>query len=818
MASQFAETTSSSRVGSSTGKMPRRNSFSTLNSTFKITSEDKAVRQAKAQSGYVRMKYMYFPIFALVVDAFQFTLLPWNVSLKWPEPWENFMDQIARIIFFQWLDFDLGVGYEVCQYLLAFAMILATAVLLIPAQKLDLAVGAKVSAVIWFMVTMMQTVLFMPSAKFAASTFVCSRFEDALDEQCGSGRHIGLIIAGFISVSALYFSAMSFARSLFTPLEMAKRKYSKLILAQTSPNGTYCMVTVKLILAIVLIVCQEVITDEQTRNITVSSICLMCITMLLCGIAYLLPYKNQTTQSFVLALLCMCDVSNVMGLINAIVNSNASSTVAVAWALAVPLSWAAVFPLVKYRSLSHFKQVCLFAEQTKMLALNSVLQGALPEAFLDLLTTLSGPTKIETVDCQGLFLMTHQVQQLCAAMASNYNASFKTLNLAGNKIGGVGHGIDLVIRKSDTLLELNIGDNELPPGIPVLCLALSKNNTLKKLNLSNCKLNARAGDNLAKALKENTCLEELNLSKNNLCKEGAIVLSVGLAENMSLKKLDVSWNQMGTEGLKSILSSMGDVEITMICNGVPVADWDGLKAIRTAAAADEVPGPSLDDLFTALGVTSIYALIGKVLNLDPDVALHALCEEFYLRLVCDPMLTPFFARVSMGRMRNLQRTCLTEALGGPKVYKGMDLKSGHAHLKIDDDHYDATIAHLFGAVLHFIPAPPASVVKALVDLTEALRALVVNTALKMHSVPDANAIASGSACDDAVDGSKAQPFFTGAMWKTGAFAKRDKNATHPALDVKEDYGGCCPYASAAMRGSKQGGSKAISPSLEACAA
>ena len=61
----------------------------------------------------------------------------------------------------------------------------------------------------------------------------------------------------------------------------------------------------------------------------------------------------------------------------------------------------------------------------------------------------------------------------------------------------------------------------------------------------------------------------------------------------------------------------------------------------------------------------------------------------------------------------------------PQVYKGLDLKTGHAHLRITDEHYDAVIDNLFLAVLHFLPSPPPAVVAALVGLTESVRGMVV---------------------------------------------------------------------------------------------
>merc|ERR1719482_1087711 len=234
----------------------------------------------------------------------------------------------------------------------------------------------------------------------------------------------------------------------------------------------------------------------------------------------------------------------------------------------------------------------------------------------------------------------------------------------------------------------------------------------------------------------------------------------------------------------------------MICNGVPQVELTKLKdqlrqlsqAPATGSGEEAKPEPTLEELFAQLGVNSIYALVGKVLNLPPEVAMHALCEDFYVRLVSDPKCLPYFANVSMGRMRNLQKTCLTEALGGPKVYKGLDLKTGHAHLRIDDDIYDAVIAHLFASVLFFIPAPPGCVVKELIALTEALRGVVCNTELADTASNESETIVT--------DSKKAVPYFSGTMWSTGLLKRRrGANAeVHPGLDIKDSSKmGCCPF-------------------------
>jgi hemoglobin len=252
---------------------------------------------------------------------------------------------------------------------------------------------------------------------------------------------------------------------------------------------------------------------------------------------------------------------------------------------------------------------------------------------------------------------------------------------------------------------------------------------------------------------------------------------------------------MRVEGLRIILNAFDrPVKLNMICDTVPQDTLAQLKA-RVAPPEEANPDePTLEDLFKALEVSSIFELVGKVLKLDPQVALGALCDDFYVRLVSDQRLLPFFANVSMGRMRNLQKECLMEALGGPKNYKGMDLKTAHAHFKIDDDVYDAVIAHLFASVLHFIPAPPKAVVVALVGLTEALRGAVCNTSIdqdmEVTSQEDGENVT-------VMDKSKAAPYFSGSLWSTGLFKRRGKDDIHPALAAPKKYKGgfCCPFMS-----------------------
>ncbi|KAK3268786.1 hypothetical protein CYMTET_22728 [Cymbomonas tetramitiformis] len=296
---------------------------------------------------------------------------------------------------------------------------------------------------------------------------------------------------------------------------------------------------------------------------------------------------------------------------------------------------------------------------------------------------------------------------------------------------------------------------------------------------------------LGAALEKNFSLEELNLANNSLKVQGAFDIAKGLKYNKTLKKLDLSWNKLTAEGAEYILRACSDraVNLRLLGNSINQEQLASLKAFSKKAENGESTGSSLEELYAATDSSSLYTLIGRVLNLNPAVAVHALCERFYLNLIMDPNILPFFGCITMGRMRNLQRDFLTEALGGPKVYKGLDLKSAHRHLRINDEHFDAVIDHLFAAVLHFIPDPPSSVVAALVNLTETVRPLVVNSEVDIDAndinVHTVSTPSQQKSVEDqyaaATDLKKAVPYFTTYMWTTGFFKRRGEE--HPGLKV-----------------------------------
>ena len=85
---------------------------------------------------------------------------------------------------------------------------------------------------------------------------------------------------------------------------------------------------------------------------------------------------------------------------------------------------------------------------------------------------------------------------------------------------------------------------------------------------------------------------------------------------------------------------------------------------------------------------SVYQAIGG------RAALTAAVDDFYGRLLADPVLGPLFPRGAGARHRGYVVTILGEALGGPERYRGPAVTSAHRGLGIGNTHFDRAAAHL----------------------------------------------------------------------------------------------------------------------------
>jgi hemoglobin len=75
-------------------------------------------------------------------------------------------------------------------------------------------------------------------------------------------------------------------------------------------------------------------------------------------------------------------------------------------------------------------------------------------------------------------------------------------------------------------------------------------------------------------------------------------------------------------------------------------------------------------------------------------AISAAVERFYVRVLADPMLAPFFEKVDIPRLKAHQLAFLSQTLGGPQQYSGAAMARAHARLSIEQRHFDAVATPL----------------------------------------------------------------------------------------------------------------------------
>ena len=89
---------------------------------------------------------------------------------------------------------------------------------------------------------------------------------------------------------------------------------------------------------------------------------------------------------------------------------------------------------------------------------------------------------------------------------------------------------------------------------------------------------------------------------------------------------------------------------------------------------------------------SLFARLGGKQAISTTVA------KFYERVLDDPDLKPFFANTDIDWLRKRQVAFFTQALGGPSIYKGADMGTAHAHLRIEPRHFNRVVGYLVAAL------------------------------------------------------------------------------------------------------------------------
>ena len=91
-----------------------------------------------------------------------------------------------------------------------------------------------------------------------------------------------------------------------------------------------------------------------------------------------------------------------------------------------------------------------------------------------------------------------------------------------------------------------------------------------------------------------------------------------------------------------------------------------------------------------------------------EPAVDATVEEFYKRVLADPILSPFFTKVDMTHQRKMQKMFMNHVFGG-KQYSGKGMRAAHAKLELEEIHFTLVAKHLTDALLFL------GVAKELVD-------------------------------------------------------------------------------------------------------
>jgi hemoglobin len=89
-------------------------------------------------------------------------------------------------------------------------------------------------------------------------------------------------------------------------------------------------------------------------------------------------------------------------------------------------------------------------------------------------------------------------------------------------------------------------------------------------------------------------------------------------------------------------------------------------------------------------------------------AVEAAVEEFYARVVADPLLAPYFDGVDMRSLKMHQRVFLAAALGGSDIYVGRSMRGAHLGMAVTPQAFDRVVEHLV-ATLEALAVPTEAI-------------------------------------------------------------------------------------------------------------
>ena len=108
-------------------------------------------------------------------------------------------------------------------------------------------------------------------------------------------------------------------------------------------------------------------------------------------------------------------------------------------------------------------------------------------------------------------------------------------------------------------------------------------------------------------------------------------------------------------------------------------------------------------------------------------AIDAAVDLFYRKVLNDKRVNGFFQGVDMERQIEKQKSFLTMAFGGPKNYRGRDMRSAHrrsVQQGLNDSHFNAVV-ELLGDTLRELGVSPVLIARV-AEVAESVRDEVLN--------------------------------------------------------------------------------------------
>ncbi len=87
-------------------------------------------------------------------------------------------------------------------------------------------------------------------------------------------------------------------------------------------------------------------------------------------------------------------------------------------------------------------------------------------------------------------------------------------------------------------------------------------------------------------------------------------------------------------------------------------------------------------------MSTLYERIGG------EAAVDLAVDKFYDKVLADERINMFFDNLDMVAQARKQKAFLTMVFGGPNDYTNKDMRTGHAHLGLNDEHFDAVVENL----------------------------------------------------------------------------------------------------------------------------